>query len=304
MGSPVTWTFTPVGTSTQSRWFILSVLFLKGSEMFMVPTRVQDPMSHRPPPWSECLPDQLVYSVCFVFDRWWTSHRPLPWYECLLDQLVHSVCVVFDRQREGRWSLQGVRDPHHTDIHPSRNVSLTSWFILSVLFLTGGETSVVPTYVQDTRDTDLYPGRNIYLTCWFILSVFFLRGSEMTVVLTGVRDPHHTDLNQNRNVSLTCCFILSVMFFHRQWVIGGPYTCPESPVTQTSTVVGTSTWPAGSFCLCYFWQSVRHHTDLYLGRNVYLTRWFILSLLFLRGSEMFVVPTRVQDPIAHILPPW
>ena len=28
------------------------------------------------------------------------------------------------------------------DFHPGRNVYLTSWFILSVLFLTGGETSV------------------------------------------------------------------------------------------------------------------------------------------------------------------
>ena len=33
------------------------------------------------------------------------------------------------------------------DLHPGRNVYLTSWFILSVLFLTGGEMSVVLTYV-------------------------------------------------------------------------------------------------------------------------------------------------------------
>ena len=39
--------------------------------------------------------------------------------------------------------------PCHTDLHPGRNVYLTSWFILSVLFLTGGETSVVPTCVLD-----------------------------------------------------------------------------------------------------------------------------------------------------------
>ena len=36
------------------------------------------------------------------------------------------------------------------DLHPSRNVYLTSWVILSVLFLTGGKTSVVPTHVRDT----------------------------------------------------------------------------------------------------------------------------------------------------------
>ena len=47
------------------------------------------------------------------------------------------------------------------DLHPSRNVYLTSWFILSVLFLTGGDTSVVPTQIPN--HTDLHPGRNVYL---------------------------------------------------------------------------------------------------------------------------------------------
>ena len=42
-----------------------------------------------------------------------------------------------------------VQDPHHTDLHPGRNLYLTSWFLLSVLFLTSGETSVVPTCVRD-----------------------------------------------------------------------------------------------------------------------------------------------------------
>ena len=35
------------------------------------------------------------------------------------------------------------------DFHPGRNIYLTSWFILSVLFLTDREISVVPTLVQD-----------------------------------------------------------------------------------------------------------------------------------------------------------
>ena len=39
------------------------------------------------------------------------------------------------------------RMPYHTDLHPGRKVYMTSWFILSVLFFTGGETSVVPTHV-------------------------------------------------------------------------------------------------------------------------------------------------------------
>ena len=40
-------------------WVILSVLFLIGGET-----------SHVPPPWQEYLPDQLIHSVCVVFDRW------------------------------------------------------------------------------------------------------------------------------------------------------------------------------------------------------------------------------------------
>ena len=47
------------------------------------------------------------------------------------------------------WSLYMSGIPHCTDLHPSRNVNLKSWFILSVLFLTGGETSVVPNHVRD-----------------------------------------------------------------------------------------------------------------------------------------------------------
>ena len=51
-------------------WFILSVLFLIRSGTSVVPIRVQDPQSHGPPSWKECLPDQLVHSVHVVFDRW------------------------------------------------------------------------------------------------------------------------------------------------------------------------------------------------------------------------------------------
>ena len=46
-------------------------------------------------------------------------------------------------------------------LQPSRNIYLTSWFILSVLFLTGGKTFVVPTHVQDAPSQGLYPGRNV-----------------------------------------------------------------------------------------------------------------------------------------------
>ena len=56
----------------------------------------------------------------------------------------------------------------HTDLYSGRNVYLTSWFILSVLILTGG----------------LHPGRIIYLTVWFILSVLFMTLGETSVVPT------------------------------------------------------------------------------------------------------------------------
>ena len=51
-------------------WFILFVLLLTGSEMCVIPTYVRDLLLHGPPPWYKCLPDQLFYSVCVVFDRW------------------------------------------------------------------------------------------------------------------------------------------------------------------------------------------------------------------------------------------
>ena len=79
--------------------------------------------------------------------------------------------------------------PHHKDLHPGRKVYQTSWFILSVLFLPGGEMSVVPTHVLISHYTDLHPSRNVYPTSWFILSVLFLTGSQTSVFPTCVQDP-------------------------------------------------------------------------------------------------------------------
>ena len=75
------------------------------------------------------------------------------------------------------------------DLHPGRNVYLTSWFILSVLFFADGETSVVPICVRDPLHMDLHPSRNVYLTSWFILSVLLLTDGEMFVVCTRILDP-------------------------------------------------------------------------------------------------------------------
>ena len=134
------------------------------------------------------------------------------------------------------WSLHVAEIPCHTDIHPRIDVFLTSCFILSVWYLTGGDTSVVP-------------------------------------------------------------------------------TCLGALITGTSTLVGTSTWPPGSFYLCCFWQAVRcvwslHmsgiccYMDLHPGRNVYQTSCFILSVLFLTGGKTSLVPTCVLDPPSHRSPPW
>ena len=84
------------------------------------------------------------------------------------------------------------RIPCHTDLHPGRNIYLTSWFILSGLFLTDPEMSVVPTSVRDPPSQGLHPGMNVYLTSWFILSVFYLfmfyfTGGETSVVPTHVQ---------------------------------------------------------------------------------------------------------------------
>ena len=78
--------------------------------------------------------------------------------------------------------------------------------------------------------------------------------------------------------------------FDRWWDICGPYMCPKSPVTWTSTLLGMPTWPAVSFSLCCFWQVVSCHTDLHSDRNVYLTSWFILSVWRLWSLHVSQIP--------------
>ena len=72
------------------------------------------------------------------------------------------------------------------DLHPGRNVYLTSWFILSVLFFTDHEASLVPTSVRDPPSQGFHNGRNVYLISWVILSVLFLTDRDMSVVPTCV----------------------------------------------------------------------------------------------------------------------
>ena len=74
-------------------------------------------------------------------------------------------------------------------LHPGRNIYLTSWVILSVLFLTGRESLWSLHMSRIPPHTYLHPGRNIYLTSWFILFVLFLTGSDKFVVSTCVRNP-------------------------------------------------------------------------------------------------------------------
>ena len=87
--------------------------------------------------------------------------------------------------------------------------------------------------------------------------------------------------------------------------------CPWSTVTSTSTPVAMSIQPGSSFCLCCFWQAVRHlwslhmsgiphHTDLLPSRNIKSKSWFILSVLFFTGGETSVHPTCVRDSPSHV----
>ena len=148
-------------------------------------------------------------------------------------------------------SLHVSRIHCHAELQFSSNVYQTNWFILSVLFLTGSETSVVLHMSRIPCYMDLHPGRNVYLTSWFILSLLFLTGGETSVVLHMSNIPCYMDLHPGRNVYPTSWFILSVVF--NMWLdICGPCNHPGSLFTQTSNLVGMSSLPAGSFCLCCF----------------------------------------------------
>ena len=65
-------------------------------------------------------------------------------------QPAGSFCLCcFCQVVERLWSLHVSGIPCYMHLHPDRNVSLTSWFILSGRFFTGGKMSVVPTWVWD-----------------------------------------------------------------------------------------------------------------------------------------------------------
>ena len=119
-------------------------------------------------------------------------------------QPAGSFCLCcFSQSMRCLSSLHMFRIPCCTDLQPGINVYLSSWFILSVLFLTGGETSVVIRCVWDPPSHDLHPGRKVYLTSWFILSVLFLTGGETSVFLHMSNFPCYMDFHPGRNVYLT-----------------------------------------------------------------------------------------------------
>ena len=202
------------------------------------------------------------------------------------------------------WSVHVSWVPHHTELHPSRNVYLTSWFIMCVLFLTRGEMSVVLTRVSDNPVTrtstpvgmSTQPAGSFYLYC-------FWQDGETSVVPRCFQDPpvtrtsiHSRNINLNQPVHSVC------VVFDRWWDVFGPYMYPGFPVTWTSTLLGMYTWPAGLLCLYCFWQVVRCLWSLHMSLSPITwtstpvetstqTSWFILSVLFLTGGEMSVVPT-------------
>ena len=205
--------------------------------MSVVPTYIQDPPSHGSPPQKEHLPDQLVHSVCIIIDRWWDVcglytclGSPVTWNSTAVGTSTwpagsFCVCCLWQAVR-CLWSLHVSGIPCHTALQPSRNVYLTSWFILSVLFLTGSETSVVPTCVRVPHHTDLHPlcvsgipshtdlhpGKNVYLTSWYIFLCCFWQVVRCLWSLHVSMISSHTDLHPSRNVCLTSWFILFVLF--------------------------------------------------------------------------------------------
>ena len=114
----------------------------------------------------------------------WTSTL----VEMSTQQAVSFCLCCFSQVVRHLWSLHVSRIHCDTDLSYSSNVYPTSWFILSVLFLTGGGTSVFPKCVRVPHHTDLHPSKNVNQKSWFILSVLFLTVGEMSVVPTRVRD--------------------------------------------------------------------------------------------------------------------
>ena len=267
----------------------------------------------------------FIVSV-LIFDRWWDLCGP---YTCPRSPVTGSSTLVgmstwpavsfyldyFWQAVRHLWFLHVSWIPHQRDFHLGTNIFLTSWFTLSVLILTGSDMSVVPTCGQNPHHTDLHPRIDVYLTSWFILSVWYLTGGDTSVVPTCVWEPP-TQGPPSWYQCLPDQLVHSIcVAFDRHWDVCDPYTCPGSAVTWTFTLVGMSTWPAALFCLCCFWQAVRHlwslhvswiphQRDFHLGTNIYLTSWFTLSVLCLTGGEMSVVPTCGWDPLSHRSLPW
>ena len=104
------------------------------------------------PGMSVYLTSWLIQSVLFLTGSE-TSHGPPPWKECLPDQLVHCVCVDFWQVVRSLWSLHVSRIPRHMDLHPIRN---PTWPAVSF--------SLCCFWQVVSRHTDLHSGRNVYLT--------------------------------------------------------------------------------------------------------------------------------------------
>ena len=168
------------------------------------------------------------------------------------------------------------------------------WYVCCPYICPGSPVTWTSTLVR----TSTWPAVSFCLCCfdrsWYVCGPYTCPGSPImwTSTLVGMSTWPAVSF-------CLCCF-------DRSWYVCCPYICPGSPVTWTSTLVGTSTWPAGSFCLCCFWQTVRHlwslhvseiprDMDLHPRRKVYLTSWFMLSVLFLTGSETSRRPTPWQE---------
>ena len=174
------------------------------------------------------------------------------------------------------WSLYMSGFPHHTDLHPSRNVYLTSfvvfdrwWDICGPYTCLGSQITRTSTLVGMSTQQAV----SFYL-CWFWQMVRHLWSLHVS------RIHCHTDLRSSSNVYPTSWFILSVLFLtgigtsvvptcgiwdlprHNGYILCIVFDSPGSPIPHVSTQLS---WPAGSFCLCCFWQVVRHLWSLHVS---------------------------------------
>ena len=209
--------------------------------------------------------------------------------------------------------------PHHMDLQSGRNIYWTSWVIQSVFFFDRQwDVTQTSTLVGMSTNQLVQYFHVVFDRQWDVCGPYMCPRSPVTQTFTLVGmatnqlvhsvhvvfarwwdlcGPYMCLGSPVKWTSTLVGMSTSTAFsvFDKRWDICGPYTSLGSPFTWTSTRVGMSTCLAGSFCLCCFWQVVRHlcslhvsaiphHIDLHPARNIYPTSRFILSVFVSTGG--------------------